>query len=449
MNPTLLNVRLGFATNSSSSHSIVMMNTGDLEDTIFDESHYGWDDFTLVSKEAKSHYIGSMLSADYTGPLPEFIKDLLNGSPPADIDHQSVIYFPKTIKGKPSKKFFHDFLEHIIENNRIVILGGSDDSDPHPLRSRSVPISFLYNYDIGRKDRNTGIWTLMDKQQGTKIRLSASRTDVPLGPFYSPELVDIKITDYCPFNCSFCYQGSTPSGRHADPKTVDDLADALLDLEVFEVAIGGGEPTLHPNFHNICKSFSDRGITVCVTTADLNNLEKNMEKNPNVSAWGVSIWDENSIEKLNKVEQDKFNFTPTRDIYIHLVMGTLPIDTINKIISKSQDRVVVLLGYKSQVGRGGAGPTYQYHSRTDIDSIINPGIANISIDTCLATEWDHVLKESVSSLFYSVKDTGSAYIDAVSMMMALDSYTPGQQFVNIQPDLDNIARAYAILNGVK
>ena len=52
------NVRYGFATNSSSTHSIVLINNGDTIRDSDDSAEYGWDFFTCASEAAKRQYLG-------------------------------------------------------------------------------------------------------------------------------------------------------------------------------------------------------------------------------------------------------------------------------------------------------------------------------------------------------------------------------------------------------
>lgn len=78
--------------------------------------------------------------------------------------------------------------------------------------------------------------------------------------------VDLKITDYCTFGCPYCYQGSTRSGRHADWDYLMSLVDLLYEEDVYEVVLGGGEPTLYPRFWDLVGTLRERGFTVGVTT---------------------------------------------------------------------------------------------------------------------------------------------------------------------------------------
>src|SRR5574339_136384 len=60
-----------------------------------------------------------------------------------------------------------------------------------------------------------------------------------------PESIDVKITNYCDANHSFCHEKSTIAGTHAN---LDLLIKILSPLPAgVEIAIGGGNPLSHPN----------------------------------------------------------------------------------------------------------------------------------------------------------------------------------------------------------
>ncbi len=82
----------------------------------------------------------------------------------------------------------------------------------------------------------------------------------------APALADIQITTRCNLRCPHCYANSSQKGEHI---SWNDLILALDNFEragVFQVALGGGEPTLHPQFKKIIKAVRDRGMVPNLTT---------------------------------------------------------------------------------------------------------------------------------------------------------------------------------------
>ncbi len=112
-----------------------------------------------------------------------------------------------------------------------------------------------------------GIWF-----KGKTIRIALDPTK-PITELEYPEFYDVKITDYCEGECPWCYMDSTTTGKHFD-NAVDKIRSYFEPMTAnqrpFQVAIGGGEPTSHPNFIEILQAFKDLGIEPNYTTNGMN-----------------------------------------------------------------------------------------------------------------------------------------------------------------------------------
>ncbi len=82
----------------------------------------------------------------------------------------------------------------------------------------------------------------------------------------APTLADIQITTKCNLRCPHCYANSSPNGGHISWDDLILALDNFLRVGVFQVALGGGEPTLHPRFTEILKAVRDRGMVPNLTT---------------------------------------------------------------------------------------------------------------------------------------------------------------------------------------
>jgi len=88
-----------------------------------------------------------------------------------------------------------------------------------------------------------------------------TKEDPKIAPW--PELADISISNYCSKQCNFCYRNSGPSGDFMSIKDYGFVLDNLSDKKwgkVFQVALGGGEPTEHPDFIKILEITRKKGI---------------------------------------------------------------------------------------------------------------------------------------------------------------------------------------------
>lgn len=97
----------------------------------------------------------------------------------------------------------------------------------------------------------------------------AIRDDEPIQELRFPEFLDIKITNTCPGGCAWCYQSSIrDDGHYAGivAKAEDYFGRLSFNERPFQLAIGGGEPTLHPEFCDLLAWASSRGIMPNYTT---------------------------------------------------------------------------------------------------------------------------------------------------------------------------------------
>ncbi len=87
-----------------------------------------------------------------------------------------------------------------------------------------------------------------------------------------PEFYDIKITGNCLGKCQYCYQDSKPEEHYENiiEKICTFFESVPTDKLPFQVAIGGGEPTSHPDFiqllmvlknkYDICPNYTTNGM---------------------------------------------------------------------------------------------------------------------------------------------------------------------------------------------
>lgn len=456
----LHNIRLGFATNSSSTHSLVFLNN--IDDQNLDNYHFGWNHFTAASKEAKRAYVALHVGSALSGIIDEetaglVIKGLFGGKLAKNIkdgyiDHQSLYALPYDWEGKGlNYKFLKDF-ERFMTRDNLVILGGNDnDEESHPLnRGRGfylpIPQDSYRDGWVARKD-SQGFWTMFNRGAGGKVRFSFDDLNMDIKYSTTPELIDLKITDFCEKNCKYCYQSSSPFGKHAEwgrpvhyqpckSNGMYNFLEGLKKLKVFEVAIGGGEPTDHPRFLEILKDFREAGIVPNFSTGNLKWME-NDEMREKVSElagnFAYSAKDAHDIERfVNLISIYKSKSIWRRPV-LHYVLGT-SYDFNSFLEEAKRLRVgVVLLGYKNN-GRGSGYIPHDYSDWVDvIVKLKDKGkCPNISIDTPLASQFSKELKEAgVNDLFVSrTEGSFSMYIDLVEGKMGPSSFCDEKELVN-------------------
>ena len=111
---------------------------------------------------------------------------------------------------------------------------------------------------------------------GAGTRLVRSRTDLPApaptrhaNVLSSPTLVDLQVTTRCTMGCPQCYASSEPGGAHLPFADAARILPELADAGVCQIAIGGGEPLLHPEIVPILELCRDLGLVPNLTTTGI------------------------------------------------------------------------------------------------------------------------------------------------------------------------------------
>lgn len=440
-------IRLGFANNSSSTHSILMGSSFTKEVHSYSEDDYGWDKFNLLSPESKADYLASIVASNISIGSKSTIKqvfkhvfspfmeedDLYNAS--GKVDHQSIFYLPIKHNDKLHKEFTIDFLKWLIYNPEISILGGNDNGDDD-LGTYKLNISeIIQNNLLVKKDGD--YYILFNRVNGTKLRLNFVH-DKPYLSSKTPELVDVKITNYCPFGCPFCYMDSTKDGQHAPLNLIKEFIDKCADASVFEIAFGGGEPTLHPDFADILYYTRNKNIQPNFTSFNFDFL-----KNPKIleavkitkASFAVSKIDPTIINQDLSDLLETVNIRPPYDntarshIQFQIPLGGYPLPKILTFIETliKNKYGFTLLGYKN-FGRGLKRAPFEYKT---ILSELSPIFTKYNMekafgaDTLFVEEFkDELLQNGIiPQLMVSKEGAFSCYADLTTNIIAPSSYT--------------------------
>lgn len=281
-------------------------------------------------------------------------------------------------------------------------------------------------FNIVKHDKEKDAIIYFDQKRGTKVRMAKNGVYTKST---TPELVDLKITNYCAFGCKHCYMGSTTEGQHADFKKIVAYLEILGDMGVLEVAIGGGEPTTHPQFHEILRyiRFVENIIPNFTTFTDdwLNNIEIVEMVNSTVGGIGVSVYSKQSLDKFHNIRK-----TLIKDVQVtpQHVVGQVPFKTTNELV-KSVGKIL-LLGYKN-VGFG-VNKKERLYTDDQIKELFSHGNI-ISVDTAFLENYEHVLDEIGIPLELRSSPEGkfSCYIDAVEDRMGPSSYVEENKLDNV------------------
>lgn len=446
----LTQIRYGFATNSSSSHSVILADTPQDDRDVPNDFGYGWDNFILGSEQAKRDYIFVACRRAFEGTdnWDEFLF-LLNPSPealvkedswrgeqefPGYIDHESeAMMSTSTIEG----------LKELIkwaENPRVAILGGNDNEE-YDFGIPGVEFSPWDLQRMIRRDEARGS-VFFDPHNGTKIHLFDEQINFDTYIASAPELVDIKLTDWCDLACKFCYQDSTKKGLHAPLEAIKRILDDLASAGVFEVALGGGEPMAHPNFGEILDYCKTKQIRPNFTTRNYKALvtPEFKEYAKKCGSVGISIATPNDVAELMTYHDQMTVYNCS----LQVAMGAQSAEDFASMLALLHDanhfQGMILLGYKD-TGRGHRAKGNRWYGPDRVDGadpieMYKGFIASrrkkhqwgygmpLSMDTEMVRSTEGLLaKHGVNAKLY-MKNEGrvSCYIDAVTMRIAPSSY---------------------------
>jgi hypothetical protein len=438
------NARGEFACNSSSSHSIIILPKGTSVGSLSgawspDDGEFGWESFTLTDSASKLRYLAAMLagSGETKGMAEQLRGHISTWGREDSVDHQSVINFPRDRFGAVDAGFISEFAE-LLCDDAVIVLGGNDNGGTHPLSSLpgavELPTDFYGSWSIRRDSDASGRswWVLFSREDGTKLRLEMTKkalagTSAAPTKAQTPELVDIKVTDACPFekDCGFCYMGSTVKGAKGDPEHVCATLAALSELGVFEVALGGGEPTTWPHLEEILNFANSVGVVPNFTSKNYGVLRRHPEWIELIGSVAFSVNDRAGLNKLmNEISQ--LSYEARRKVSIQTIPEIVDTKLFSDIVAAAAGQYVrlTLLGYKS-TGRGG-----EFTGRIERPSDYWIAICaqhedmRLAIDTVLAEQCEQsLLAAGVPDWSFStVEGAFSMYIDAVAGKAGPSSY---------------------------
>ena len=172
---------------------------------------------------------------------------------------------------------------------------------------------------------------------GTKIRYNDLDCLIP----EFPESMDMKISNYCPFNCPMCHEKSSEDGEYG--KILHHPFIKTLHSGT-ELALGGGAVTYHPDLIPFLEELKEQGVLPSIT---INQREWEETKIDylinNQLIYGLGV----SFTNVDDEVWDKILSYP--NVVVHLIAGYHSKDVFEYFANKGAK--ILILGYKNW-GRG-------------------------------------------------------------------------------------------------
>jgi len=178
----------------------------------------------------------------------------------------------------------------------------------------------------------------------------------PITELKYPEFYDVKITSKCNSLCPHCYQDSAPD-KDNFPNLLDNFVSYFSRMDEnqkpYQIAIGGGEPTLHPDFLQLLETSKiSLGIVPNYTT---NGMFMDDKLKGAILLWtmlfcgGVAVSAHEHLDSYWRSAVDLFTKAEVKTNIHIIISGKESIDRFLKIFEEYEKEVnyFVLLSYQA------------------------------------------------------------------------------------------------------
>ena len=189
-------------------------------------------------------------------------------------------------------------------------------------------LSGLHQYE-----RETGLHILLD-EVSIPIEEAVNR---------GPRHLSLMLTRRCNLKCPFCYVEK--SNSDASIELLSDIFDAASDLQVLDVTLGGGEPTLHKDFTDIISyAWENHEFGVSVTTNAVDIAPLN-EVSGMLSSVRVST--DNKIRQLDhKLQKNIYKISGAHKVGANMLWSPSSLiwarETINTLASLGVENFLII-----------------------------------------------------------------------------------------------------------
>ena len=171
----------------------------------------------------------------------------------------------------------------------------------------------------------------------------------------TPILVDLSLNNYCNVTCDFCYMSAKAigEGKYLSMEDFDILLKKMIKGRVLQVALGGGEPTIHPHFIEILRKLRSVGnIIPNYTTNGSNLIPKILKATKEYCGAAAVSYSKERIKETIKATKKLISHGIQTNLHIVLLKSHIPnLSTITEQFAKLGIANVVLLLFKP-MGRG-------------------------------------------------------------------------------------------------
>lgn len=145
---------------------------------------------------------------------------------------------------------------------------------------------------------------------------SAKEKKAPLRSFCAPESLHIELTSRCELCCPQCYKGK--GGTQELPyELLTGLLAQAEDMQVFQIALGGGEPLLYPWLSDAVAEISRRNMSCSLTTSGWGLDRQRLNHLIHLGLNHIQVSLNGSSEEINSLSRDGYKTAVSALMLLH------------------------------------------------------------------------------------------------------------------------------------
>ena len=230
-----------------------------------------------------------------------------------------------------------------------------------------------------------------------------------------PLLLDVSITNRCLRGCPFCYKNSNPQGKDISLEDYALILREAQDCGVTQIAIGGGEPTLHPNFVKILRMTCEAGIIPNYSTNGdyiTNNIINATEKY--CGSMAISVYNDINFYKglVDTLSDRKIR------VNLHYILTQNKLDNYISLLSNPPEwlkkiNAIIFLNYKPTKGDYDLILSSAEPAKLSLffNLVCSVKFCSIGFDSCTSSFIEHYTNIDESMFDYCESARRSAYIN--------------------------------------